>query len=530
MSAYAFISQMRGLTTEIPNEPAPIESPVVRIRKGETGMFRKKTTFTLIVTLLGLVFAITPAYADVAPPESAPGSNPVPGGQTQVRMMAETVTLEIAPHPSNPQSAIAKTTAIFTMRNLGANEEKMQARFPLSFFDGNSDGFGRFPEIGAITVKIDGRSVATRREMQAFLENETSYKEREEIPWAVFDITFPPGQDVTIEVGYTVNGFGYYPYQVFRYVLQTGAGWNGTIGSADIIVRLPYAANAQNVWLKDVDGYGEPTQGGLVSGNEVRWRFEDFEPDWGDDFMVVIVTPSLWQTVLREQANVNKNPNDGEAWGRLGKAYKETIMQSKGYLRTDAGGVESLRLAREAYEKCLSLLPDDSLWHYGYAELLWAHYYFDIYFSGQPDADNILPSTLSHLQTALRIDPNNQRARDLLENISYYVSDAVQRDGADFIYLGLTATPVPPTPYGGPASETPESQPTEPPAPAATSTPTATRPLEVDESAPANETPRNPGTVCGAAGLVLPGLAIVLWRRRLAAQNSGTQTSGSLKS
>jgi hypothetical protein len=493
-------------------------------------MFRKKTTFILIAALLGLVFAITPAYADVAPPESAPGSNPVPGGQTQVRMLAETVTLEIAPNPSDSKSAIARTTALFTMRNLGASEEKMQARFPLSFFDGNSDGFGRFPEIGAITVKIDGRSVATRREMQPFLTSETSYKEREAIPWAVFDVTFPPGQDVVIQIGYTANGFGYYPYQVFRYVLQTGAGWNGTIGSADIIVRLPYPASGQNVWLKDVDGYGEPTQGGQISGNEVRWRFEDFEPTWQDDFMVVLVTPSLWQTVLREQANVDKNPNDGEAWGRLGKAYKETIMQPKGYLRSDAAGVEALRLSREAYEKCLALLPDDSLWHYGYADLLWAHYYFDIHFSGRPDAEGILPLTLSHLQTALELDPKNQRARELLTDISYFIPDAARVDGDKFIYLGLTATPVPPTPYGGFPTETPEFQPTETPAPTATSAPEATRPPAADEPAPGNETPRNPRPVCGAAALVFPSLAVAFWRRRLAAKNSGTQTSGSLKS
>jgi hypothetical protein len=477
-------------------------------------MLRKTVAGLFLLLALLLVWA-TPARADVAPPESAPGSNLVPGSQTQVCMMAETVTLEIAPHPADAKSAIAKTTAIFTMRNLGASEETMQARFPLSFFDGNSDGFGNFPEIGAITVKIDGRTVATRREIQPFLATEASYREREQVPWEVFDVTFPPGRDVVIEVIYTVNGFGYYPYQVFRYVLQTGAGWNGTIGSADIIVRLPYAANEQNVWLKDVDGYGEPTQGGVISGNEVRWRFEDFEPGWGDDFMVVLVTPSLWQTVLREQANVTRNPNDGEAWGRLGKAYKETILQNKGYLRGDAGGRQTLRLAREAYERCLSLLPKDSLWHYGYAELLWAHYYFDIYFGSKPDAEGILPLTLSHLQTALSLDPNNQRARELLEDISYSVPAAVQRDGAGFIYLGLTATPVPNTPYAGLPTETPQSQPTAPPAPSATSQPEATRPAPTNTPRPENETPRNPETVCGAAGLVLPALAAALWRRRV---------------
>jgi hypothetical protein len=59
-------------------------------------------------------------------------------------MVAETVTLTVSKHPSNPQKAIAKTEAVFTMRNLGTTEETMAVRFPLSFFNGNSDGYGEF--------------------------------------------------------------------------------------------------------------------------------------------------------------------------------------------------------------------------------------------------------------------------------------------------------------------------------------------------------------------------------------------------
>ena len=54
-------------------------------------------------------------------------------------------------------------------------------------------------------------------------------------------------QDVTIEVAYTVNGYGYYPYDVFKYILETGAGWNGTIGIADVIVRFPFEVSEKNV-------------------------------------------------------------------------------------------------------------------------------------------------------------------------------------------------------------------------------------------------------------------------------------------
>jgi hypothetical protein len=58
------------------------------------------------------------------------------------------------------------------MRNLGTTEEKMAVRFPLSFFNGNSDGYGNFPEISVHCVKVDGKSAPTRREIQPFTNSE----------------------------------------------------------------------------------------------------------------------------------------------------------------------------------------------------------------------------------------------------------------------------------------------------------------------------------------------------------------------
>jgi len=394
------------------------------------------------------VLPTTFVHADAAPPEAPPGTTLLPGESiTQVRMVAETVTLTISKHPSNSQRAIAKTEAVFTMRNLGTEAETMAVRFPLSFFNGNSDGYGGFPEIASITVKVDGKSVPTRREVQPFTSSEYSFPEREEIPWAVFDVTFPPNQDVILEVVYNVDGFGYYPYEAFKYILETGAGWNGTIGSAEIIVRLPYEVSEQNLDLTGQAGHGELTPGGVRSGNEIRWSFTDLEPTYLDNIQMVVVAPSLWEKVLQEKSNVEKNPNDGEAWGRLAKAYKEVTMMPKGYLREDPAGVELVALSKAAYEKCLSLLPNDPLWQYGYADLLWAPYQYGIYFAGKTDTENILEKTLTALQTTLTLDPNNQLAKDLLLEISYQVPQAVQADGENFILLGLTATPVPPTPW-----------------------------------------------------------------------------------
>lgn len=465
----------------------------------------KKALHTLITLSLLFAFPASSARADVAPPETVPGSNLNPGVEsTQVRMVAETVTLTVSQNPVDKNRAIAKTEAVFTMRNLGTAEEKMDVRFPLSFFNGNSDGFGNFPEINAITVKVNGKTVSTRKEIQPFFNSTFSYKEREEIPWAVFDVTFPPNQDVIIEVTYNVNGFGYYPYEAFKYVLETGAGWNGTIGSAEIIVRLPYEVSEQNLDLTGQAGYGESSPGGVRSGNEIRWSFTNLEPTYLDNIQMVIVTPSLWGKILNEKEAVKKNPNDGEAWGRLAKAYKDVILMPKGWLREDEAGRELFTLSKDAYEKCLALLPNDPLWHYGYAELLWARYEFGVYFAGKEDTENILPTLLRELQTTLALDPNNELAKNLLLDISYQIPQAVQRnEDESFTLLGLTATPIPPTPWGGFATETP---PPSTPAPAATPTVNSAT-TEVPEP-----TATNP--LCGSAFLLPALLGMVMVTRR----------------
>ncbi len=464
----------------------------------------------LLALLLVFVFAsifITPVYADVAPPETPPGSNIDPDSEsTQVRMVAETVTLTVFEDPAYKEGAIAKTEAVFTMRNLGDVEEKMNVRFPLSFFNGNSDGWGNFPEIESIEVKINGNTVSTRKEMQLRYSSEHSYSynEREEIPWAVFEAIFPPNEDVIIEVVYNVNGFGYYPNEVFKYVLETGAGWNGTIGSAEIILRLPYEANKKNVWVEGVTGYGEPTSGGVFSGNEVRWKFEDLEPTYENNLQFIVVTPSLWKSILAETENTTKNPNDGEAWGRLGKAYKEIIRADKGWLREDASGVEMFELSRTAYEKSLSLLPNDPLWHYGYADLLWSHYYFGVYLASKPDTQNELPAILQSLQKALELKPDLQEAKDLLDSVRYSIPNAVQQnEDGSYTFLGLTATPPPPTPWGGDA--TPTALPTSTVQPVAT-------PTKIASPTPSEPTKTNP--LCGSAAMILLAFGLVTGFKR----------------
>jgi len=432
-------------------------------------------------------------------------------------MLAETVILDVQMNAPQGSFGQARVAASFTMRNLGSVEERMDVRFPLTFWNGSSDGFGHFPEIADIQVKVDGRTVGTHR---ITTENPESFYPDQPVPWTAFNVVFPPGEDVQIEVSYTARGYGEYPFVAYRYILETGAGWNGTIGSADLIVRLPYEANPQNVLIGEHTGFSETSAGVEIAGRELRWHYTELEPTWEDNLEVSLVMASAWQTVLKERQALEKNPADGEAWGRLGKIYKEIILYRKG-MREDPGGKELYRLSLEAYQTCLELKPDDSLWHTGYADLLWDHYYWEGKFAA-PDDFSELFQVVKELERSLELNANNSRARDLLEEISYSVPDVVEWDGEQFVLLILTATPVY-TPWFSP-TETPTLEPPTPTAtvPPATATPAALSqaptepPTLVPSSPPAPTTPAEQGTgipVCGgAAAFVLPLAAVGYWR------------------
>ncbi len=462
------------------------------------------------LAVLGLVFSLLDVYpvrADIAPPEAPPGSTLWPGSETtQVRMLAETVTLTISVDPRDARKAVARTTARFSMQNLGTQTERMQVRFPLRFLMWNDQ---TFPEIEGLRVKVNGQGVTTQRQVLPYTGVSDFWSEPVEIPWSVFEVSFAPGENVSIEVSYSVHGFGYYPWQAFRYILETGAGWKDSIGSAEIIVQLPYEVNRYNVLLDGQTGFSTTSPSAELSGNEVRWHFEALEPTAMDNIEISLITPTLWQKVMAEKKNITRNPNDGEAWGRLGKAYKEMTREAKGYPRSDPVGLELFQMSAEAYEKCLAILPEDSLWHTGYADLLWSQYYFVEQTQGPSDSGWMLQQSLSHLGRAVELDPGNQLARDLLEEISYSRPEAVKKTGTGYDLLALTVTAAPPTSFVLPTDTAVVMTETEAATPSASPTAEAATITPAPAAAPA---PGNPQPLCGGAGLVLPLAGAAWWR------------------
>ena len=429
-----------------------------------------------LLRLLSILFALfllllspTDARADIAPPETPPGGNPSPGGEnTQVRMLSETVTLVVRETPSQGSLGQAQVTAVFDMQNTGSVDEQMQVRFPLTFPNGLLGAFGELPEIADLQVKVDGRKTPTQR---TTLENPGNSDAA--IPWGAFEATFPAGKTVRIEVTYLEEAWGEYSYIVFGYVLETGAGWHGTIGNAKLIVRLPYGVNEQNVFLEGSAGFGRTSPGAEIVGDELHWQRSDFEPEFQDNLSILMLSPAAWKKILAERERTSRNPQDGEAWGRLGKACKEASRLRRG-VREDAGGQALYQESLAAYEKSVALLPEDALWHFGHADLLWNHYYYHVYIPYEHDQSELV-RTVQELKASLDLEPDDPRALDLAQEIAWLADGIIDLESDPIGYPILTATPVypawEPAPVITEETAIPEPTPTIPPlSPTMTST------------------------------------------------------------
>jgi len=435
------------------------------------------------IVLLSAMFILTlslaaPAQADVAPPANPPGSNPEPGTEiTAVRMVSETVRILIEGDIAEDSRGLAYVTADFSMQNTGNQTETMDVRFPIS----SNDGFFRYPRITDFRVTVNDAPVETWE-----IQGEDPRWGDDTVPWAAFSVSFPPGERVFIQVRYTLAGTGYAsdPLVEYEYLLSTGAGWHGTIGRGDIIVTLPYEASPQNLTF-----YGAEQTTVTYNGAEVRFHFEDIEPTHGDNLTIRVVYPLTWRQILWERQNIARNPNDDEAWGRLGRAYKESIRYGKGYLRDDPGGLELYELSVEAYEQALALDPDDAWWHAGFADLLLAKAF---YMGGSSE----LLRALHELDSAIRLDPDNPVALELLENISYWMPEAVVRQGNTFVILYLTATPQPIS------------------TPLSTNTPRPSTPVQpmATPTSPSTPVPPSSPSLCGVSLMAPLGLVWLAWR------------------
>ena len=406
---------------------------VRRLVKNMKGHMTTRKIVAFIITVVLLLGSNSSVLADVAPPEPPSGTDPVPGNETtNVRMVAETVVIDIdADSPLD--NGYGKVTATFTMRNLGDSDEQMDVRFPLdqTIEWGNlcSAPSFQYQTIDDLHVRVNGNVARTQTTYQTVpvLIGEEPWPTATIPCWANFAVSFPVGKDVIIEVSYTAQPLDFAGYH-YSYVLITGKGWKDTIGKADIIYKVPYELN-------DLNFISCFPQNCEVTTNSIQWHFENFEPT--SNINLSLSSPPLWQSILVETQNTIRIPQDGEAWGRLAKAYKETIQEKRGY-RFDAAGQEMYRLSKEAYQKAVTLLPNDADWHYGFADLLcWNAGYNNYLVNSETEA---WIECVEQVQQVLRLNPNHELTWDLILRYGEF-EGMIDFSGSQADYLILTPKP-----------------------------------------------------------------------------------------
>lgn len=268
-----------------------------------------------LLGIFAVLVAANKALADAAPdPQSVGGDGrgAEPAAITGVRMVSETVIMEIQTLPFEVPGfgfeALelwgARVTADFLFHNPNSQAENLPVGFPL--YLAPSDQI-YFPEIWRLRSLINGVEVLTR----------TTQIQGD--PWAIWDMSFPPGEtalrvtyDVVLRVGYSG------PTALINYVLHTGTGWADSIGQADIIVRFPYLAEPTFI---DPQG---TLPGYTIDGFEVKWHFENLEPTEADDIVLKVVSPEVWYGVGQARQVLTSN-RTAENYAALARAYSTII-------------------------------------------------------------------------------------------------------------------------------------------------------------------------------------------------------------
>jgi hypothetical protein len=341
----------------------------------------------LIVAIL-LVFpaplprALADTLGDAAPPAPAPGDSIQSGYiDTKVQMVSEDVLITIGDNR-------AYVKANFQLRNQGTSEESFNVRFPV----GADNGFTGVSMVENFAAYVDGSPAETTTIYNVMPRCDGC----DPIPWASWPVTFPPGQQISVDVIYQVPPYrSYGAFDRYYYILQTGAGWYDSIGEADITVRLPYAVNEYNARLApDSISPANPQ----IEGTDIVWRLTDFEPKSSKDNVdVELMYPRFWRDLVTAREGFAANPDSLDAHLGLAHALADAMGfdYKTGTYATGGTSKELMNEAIQVYQDALKLAPD--------SPQLWSEYVMFLTQSGS-NGSPLLCDAITQAEAAF---PNN---------------------------------------------------------------------------------------------------------------------------
>jgi hypothetical protein len=329
----------------------------------------KRMVFVLMLLSAGILAPAAPALADAAPPPPDPGNTIQNQGQTtNVRMVSEDVLITI----TDDQAVIH---ASFQLRNMGTTEEAFDVWFPDGIY---REDMGKVEHhIIDFSAAVDGAPAVIGTSYAEHIREgcpETQCRPVP-IPWKTWPVIFPVGQTVSVSVDYALPPARYYSdsFDLYAYVLSTGAGWYGTIGHGKVTVRLPYEVTPDNVNPEpddylvnmDPDYY-------RISGTDIIWEFDDLEPTSDDNIDVFVMRPADWRGIQTAERNVEASPDSVDAHAALARALAHALntLPYRGNLRQSEASLRMYDRAVDEYRRVVEMAPGSFEYRRRYLSLL----------------------------------------------------------------------------------------------------------------------------------------------------------------
>jgi len=497
----------------------------------------------LVCVLVGLL-APAPVRAGGAQPVLPGGSSIKPGAETPIQMESEIVTMNVrsateadnmlvrlAPNYYTLQRqpvwfpAVAEVEADFTMMNPTSEAVSMTVWFPLASALGIVE-WKLTP--GEIVPRIERFRVSVDRKPVDFAVTELPNPkgaDRPVLPWANFPVTFPGKKGTVIHVSYTlalqpsISGIEMTLY----YVFQTGAGWAGPVGQAELIVDLPYLASTETLagipsGSLRMPPYYRPSKRAdlpsevVLEGNQARWAWKDFEPGSDDIFAIWLLQPGQWQELENARAAAEANPEDGQAWLNVASSYYSLSSNGPGF--PTIFGPTYLPQGIQAYQTAAELLPERAAPHAGLAFLT-----LELYMADKNAPPEVIRSVQEEYQIATDLETRSPsmaretgRTRWLLAALKTELETYFANDATATAEWAAWSTQWAKRATDAASLGTASATPTQKPSPPSTPVPTATPAPATADTTGKGQSPVILGAA-GVLGLVIAGY-LVLKRSR----------------
>jgi len=262
-----------------------------------------------------------------------PGGLITPGDKTdQIRMKSEKVVFSVRPNDgtfTQPEAQYyAHVTADFVMQNLSSKAASMDLFFPLhlSYLPAyQNPAYAVMKQAENVKVRVDGREVQVSY-------TELALSPPQNVVAAVFPVDFPAGSETAIEVEYDVRAVneGKSSSLSFKYMMQTGSHWAGTIGSGTVIFQFWQPVDSKNAFIY-VNDFFQTKDGRL------EWDFTDLEPTPDHDITVTFEPAALESRAGRPSYGKDVR-GSAPAWnvsyvGQFGGwAYAAAVRGNRAYL------------------------------------------------------------------------------------------------------------------------------------------------------------------------------------------------------